>query len=172
MSECANAHAMAAPRNTFGSVAVPTTATATADATTHGAMTLVRPKKSDKKAPGPIPNALVAAIAVNSAPRPAGVYPCSCTASRGSRVARPPAPLKKSAAFKPLTAKKSRRRSSRRIVVCAFSPLISPFDSASSSPALLATFTSPVAAAAASRSASPSSIADVFGLVLVPSPYK
>ena len=85
-------------------------------------------------------------------------------------MARPPAPLKKSAAFKPLTAKKSRRRKVSLSDVSAFSPPRSSFApiAPSSSPALLATFTSPVAAAAASRSASPSSVAAVFGLVSVP----
>ena len=130
---------------------VPTTATATEDAATQGAMTAARPNLSPRTAPGPIPSALVAAIAVNSAPRPAGVYPCSCMASSGSKVARPPAPLKKSAALRPLTAKKSLRDSS---AIIRPPSVTDSFFRPTPPPVLLATPTSPVAASSnTSRSA-------------------
>jgi hypothetical protein len=64
---------------------------------------------SASAAAGAAPSSDVNAMAENSAPISATSKPCVEAASRGTSVARPPDPEKKSAAFTPEAAKKSRR---------------------------------------------------------------
>eukprot|EP00982_Pelagococcus_subviridis_P017339 31531-Pelagococcus_subviridis.AAC.9 len=108
ISACDAAHATHAAAKTFASFVVATAVTAAEEASTPGRMTAARDGVlSARYAAGATPASCVAAIAANIKPTPCGVYPCSVAATRGSSVARPPAPLKKSAALSPDTARKS-----------------------------------------------------------------